>query len=547
MSGNKIVVHRYGVDLKRFAPSSPKLDNKIPILLTVARLVEKKGIEYSLRAFASIRNGCKAEYRIIGEGPLRTTLEQLSHKLGCANRVHFLGPKTKEDVIREMGKADIFVLASLTASDGDTEGLPVSLIEAHAMELPVLSTLHSGIPELVMDGETGYLVPEKDVARLAERMQALIQSRELRETFSQKARARVESDFNIETLNDTLKEMLLYHHGTPASQPVSVEDSKEENIGVECPVCGGNFKEFLPYGYTPRPNALCPGCRALERHRLLWLFLERRTNFFSKKAKVLDIAPSHALAKRYAGLPNIDYLSVDLSSPLAMRHMDITHLELPDNAFDVVLCYHVLEHIQDDGAAMKELSRVLKPGGWAILQVPLDPGLEKTHEGRSISDPEERARLFGQPDHYRKYGLDYKDRLQAAGFSVQVDPFASTLSSRELSHYGIQKSEDIYFCSKAMTNMVAAAKDKEEILEGQRGMLVQQLQKCGWLQRTPLYESCVKEILNFREVAGAPLSVIMTISNYNPEGKKKHSIGFSRKESELPIHPGGHWRSCGGC
>jgi ubiquinone/menaquinone biosynthesis C-methylase UbiE len=221
--------------------------------------------------------------------------------------------------------------------------------------------------------------------------------------------------------------------------------SKEE---VQCPICGLVAPEFLPYGTTPRPNALCPSCGSLERHRLLWFFLKERTNLFKGGMRILDIAPTKGLSEQLAANRQMDYLSIDRDSILAMRKMDITALELPDNHFDCLLCYHVLEHIPEDGVAMHELFRVLKPGGWAIIQVPIDKRLPQTLEGAHISDPAERARLFGQADHVRTYGLDYKCRLGDAGFSVRVDHFAMSLSAGQIKRYALHEWEEIYVCSK---------------------------------------------------------------------------------------------------
>lgn len=139
-----------------------------------------------------------------------------------------------------------------------------------------------------------------------------------------------------------------------------------------CPICNGRFRKFLPYGVNPRPNAQCPGCGSLERHRLLWLYLKEMTDLFTRNLRVLDVAPLPVLQAKYVKLPNLDYLSVDIASPIAMVRMDITAIGCPRGQFDCILCYHVLEHVPDDRKALQELFRVLKPGGWAILQSPID-------------------------------------------------------------------------------------------------------------------------------------------------------------------------------
>jgi SAM-dependent methyltransferase len=218
---------------------------------------------------------------------------------------------------------------------------------------------------------------------------------------------------------------------------------------VLCPCCEQLFDRFLPYGVNPRPNAYCPGCGSLERHRLLWLYLESKTDFFSAPLRVLHFAPEAALSNPFAAMQNLQYVSADVESPLAMRKLDITSIPLADNAVDVIICYHVLEHVPDDRKAMAELYRVLAPGGFAVLQVPLDTGRAETYEDPTVTRPEDRLRLFGQNDHVRIYGRDYKDRLESAGFRVRVDDFVKGFSSRTVRTFGLTEAEDLYVCTKA--------------------------------------------------------------------------------------------------
>ena len=230
---------------------------------------------------------------------------------------------------------------------------------------------------------------------------------------------------------------------------ISIENAFTENTSnLFCPICNTEAPEFKPFGVKPRPNAQCPTCKSLERHRLLWLFLQQHTNLFTTPhLKMLDVAPSPCLSEKIQQIPDMLYLSIDLNSRHAMRKMDLTNLQLPDDHFDCILCHHVLEHIPDDKKAMQELLRVLKPGGWAIIQVPLRKGT--THEGAHISDPAERTRLFGQQDHLRYYGTDdYQQKLEAQGFKVQVIPFAKDLSDTDVKRYSLHVDEDIYFCTK---------------------------------------------------------------------------------------------------
>jgi len=219
-----------------------------------------------------------------------------------------------------------------------------------------------------------------------------------------------------------------------------------------CPICNGHFRKLLPFGVKPRPNAQCPKCGSLERHRLLWLYLKDRTNFFTNYLKILDIAPYYYLQKKFKKLENIDYTSADISSPIAMIRIDITDIHLPSNQFDCIICYHVLEHVQNDKKAIKELFRVLKPGGWAIIQSPIDQNRKITFEDPTALKDEEKEKLFGQFDHVRVYGLDYKDRLEEAGFVVKVDKFVKELPVNIIEKYRLNRSEYIYFCTKPEGN-----------------------------------------------------------------------------------------------
>ncbi len=222
-----------------------------------------------------------------------------------------------------------------------------------------------------------------------------------------------------------------------------------------CPLCGGRFRRLLSFrpeggaGFAGlRRNARCPRCGSLERHRLLWLFLQERTNLFRDRLKVLSVAPEFLVQKLLLTLPNLEYLSVDLDSPLALERMDITDMRFADGEFDVILCNHVLEHIPDDRRAMRELHRVLKPGGWAIVQTPVHEDREKTIEDPSVTAPQERARLFGQVDHVRAYGRDYPQRLREAGFTVEVVDYASQMDPDSVERYALVEHEDVYVCAK---------------------------------------------------------------------------------------------------
>lgn len=219
----------------------------------------------------------------------------------------------------------------------------------------------------------------------------------------------------------------------------------------EDPIDNKTFSKFLPYGYeNPRENVLSPSTLSLERHRLLWLFLKNETDFFKKQLKVLHFAPEQAFYKRFRELENLDYTTTDLNSPLADIKADICNLPFLDNSYDVILCNHVLEHIPDDTKAMEELFRILKPGGWGILQIPQDLNRPFTFEDNSITDKKERAKIFGQYDHVRIYGRDYFDKLRTIGFKVsEIDYSQTNLSPKEVDRYRLAPGEIIPMVSKS--------------------------------------------------------------------------------------------------
>jgi predicted SAM-dependent methyltransferase len=162
----------------------------------------------------------------------------------------------------------------------------------------------------------------------------------------------------------------------------------------------------------------------------------------------LHFAPEKVFQKKFKAIPRLNYYSADLMSSQAETHVDITRLCYKDNRFDAILCSHVLEHVLDDRQAMHELVRVLKPGGWAILQTPIDPDRPFTFEDETITIPEDRTRLFGQYNHVRIYGCDYKNRLEDAGFNVRVDDYVKQLGTEAIKRHGLNANEDIYLCLK---------------------------------------------------------------------------------------------------
>lgn len=220
---------------------------------------------------------------------------------------------------------------------------------------------------------------------------------------------------------------------------------------VECPVCERSFRKFLSYGsnIAHRDNVLCPYDLTLERHRLMWLYLRDHSDFFTKEnIKVMHIAPEQCFHKTFQKQKNLDYTTGDLVSPIADLHFDLHEIPLEDDQYEVIFCNHVMEHVEDDLRCMQELYRIMKPGGWGIMQVPIDSNRDETYEDSSITTPEEREKHFWQYDHVRLYGNNYPKRLAEAGFNVESFDIKKHISTEQLERYRLQKNELLYVVSK---------------------------------------------------------------------------------------------------
>lgn len=221
---------------------------------------------------------------------------------------------------------------------------------------------------------------------------------------------------------------------------------------VECPVCEKSFSKFLSYGseVAHRENVLCPYDLTLERHRLMWLYLKSESDFFTaSNLDVLHIAPEQCFIHKFKKQANLNYLTGDLESPIADIHFDLHSIPLEDNRFDVVFCNHVMEHVEDPLQCMKEIYRVMKHGGWAIMQVPQDMTRETTFEDPSITSPEDREKYYWQKDHVRLFGRDYPQWLEKAGFKVEVFDLKNHYDIAKIDRFRIMKDEPLYIIKKA--------------------------------------------------------------------------------------------------
>jgi SAM-dependent methyltransferase len=222
---------------------------------------------------------------------------------------------------------------------------------------------------------------------------------------------------------------------------------------VECPCCDSTFSRFLPH--RGRTHAKCPRCGALERHRVLWLFLERETDLFERPGAMLHIAPEYAFLRRLSKMSGLRYVTGDFDSALASHQLDVMDIPFGAESFDFLICNHVLEHVEDDRLALAEIHRVLKPGGWAILMCPVDHRRATTLEDPAAVTPEDRHRVFGQSDHVRLYGRDYADRLAEVGFAVRADRYLDGFDERAIGRLGLRREQDeafgeeeIFLCTK---------------------------------------------------------------------------------------------------
>lgn len=230
--------------------------------------------------------------------------------------------------------------------------------------------------------------------------------------------------------------------------------------GCVCQVCGKTYRRFMHQGVRAelfrrhrivgagyKKNVRCPNCRSTHRVRLLFLFFQLRSDIYRKNVRVLHISPKKEIARLLRGHDNIDHvcgaLHPETRAEFDAVKVDVTEIGFPDGEFDVVICNHVLEHVPEDEKAMREIHRVLKPGGFAVLQVPLALDLESTLEDPSIVDGKARIKAYGQKDHLRLYGLDYFEKLAGAGFRVVRDnPFENRWLP-DVAEYCLDEAEDV--------------------------------------------------------------------------------------------------------
>jgi len=391
-------------------------------ILCIARLVPKKAVDLLIEALPLLppqHAGLRLE--LIGEGPLEDELRALAARVGVQDRVDFRGAQPPDVVADAYQRCSVFCLPCRVAADGDRDSLRVVLLEALARGLPVVTT-DAIEPEVVLDGITGRVVASESPQALADAIAELVSNRDLARRLGEEGRRRVREEITRDAATVAMRNLFAVEHRPPRPRR-----------GRRCECCGERFDEFEPHGRIPRFGARCPGCGSLERHRAL---CKRIDKLIDPSERVLHFAPEPGIERnlrpRQAG-----YVTSDIEGAVDVQ-ADIVRLPFADEEFDAVLISHVLEHVPDDRAALREVRRILRPGGRAIMQHPLRRDLETTIEDPSVTQPLERLRLFGQEDHVRLYSeKDFVARVEEAGFRTRV------MRTRE-------PGGDIYVCTKPM-------------------------------------------------------------------------------------------------
>ena len=250
-----------------------------------------------------------------------------------------------------------------------------------------------------------------------------------------------------EALQRTYRPLLARVYNPPLRPPLSL---LYRGNRVTCPVCDGDFRKFVPRIQPAGPNrsgARCPRCGAHERHRHLWLFLASRPELVERRLRVLHFAPEGGISRRLRDRPNLDYVASDLLAAPPAVQADITRLPFADGSVDVIICSHVLEHVPDDRRALRELRRVLRPEGWAVLLVPIDLQRAVTFEDPTILQPRHRERAFGKVDHVRVYGRDFPERLASASFDVHDESQQTRLGPEQARRYGLKRHDQIFLAT----------------------------------------------------------------------------------------------------
>lgn len=239
-------------------------------------------------------------------------------------------------------------------------------------------------------------------------------------------------------------------------------------LKYKCVYCNWRYRKFEPHGHSfevlnrlhviggsRRMDSKCPICKSTDRERLLFFYYTKNIlpETKSKRIRLLHVAPEKNFSALLVRNKNILYYSGDkfekgYESSYHCDYLDITQIDFQDEYFDFVICNHVLEHVENYMDALKEINRVMKTGGKAVLQVPIAAKLDTTLENNEINTPEEREKVFGQRDHVRLFGLDYKDILVKAGFEVAIFSSSFLSDNNKTSLHGLNPEENLFQVTK---------------------------------------------------------------------------------------------------
>ena len=222
---------------------------------------------------------------------------------------------------------------------------------------------------------------------------------------------------------------------------------RHRGSAVRCPLCGSSFSALR--ALPGRPNAVCWRCGSYERHRAIGLLFEREPQLL--RGPVLHVAPEAALRRALAD--RVDgYTTLDLHRDDVDVRADLEHTGLPDGAFATIVCSHVLEHVPDDRAAMREIRRLLRSGGHAVILVPLHLGLAATLEDDAVTTDADRLRTYGQADHVRLYGRDFAERLRASGLAAEERVMAREAGPEQARRHALLEHDVIYVCARRLSD-----------------------------------------------------------------------------------------------
>lgn len=226
---------------------------------------------------------------------------------------------------------------------------------------------------------------------------------------------------------------------------------------VYCCICEKSYLTFLPAGDELKAHTRCPACYSIDRHRQLFTLTYAFLKEQNRPINLLHIAPENSLSERFRKFPLVDYYAIDKFEkgyhyPSYVQSMDITDLKFGDNMFDLLICSHVLEHVEKDVLALQNFWRVLKPGGIGYLVVPYFSELENTYEDARANNDEMRYLLYGQKDHVRKYGCDFIAKLRNNGWTAEAINFKDLYSETECIKLGFINAETIFKITKPIVH-----------------------------------------------------------------------------------------------